>query len=469
MAGLNTRTKPAPRYTYEGARAVNDTAAVELERAVMSCLLWENSFYESGIDIAERIANLVARTPYETVAEIATKARDEMNLRHVPLLLVREMARHPKRSKNPGLIADTLAHVIQRPDELTEFVAIYWKDGKKPLTRQMKKGLGRAFNKFNEYQLAKYNRPKDIRLRDVLFLAHAKPDDAKTLEGKAGKYTRVERKKFGADAYTLSKKEDLWRRLISDELEVPDTWEVALSGGADKRKTFERLINEGKLGQLALLRNLRNMQHAGVPKNLAANALADRPERSRVLPFRYIAAARAVPSWENIIEPAMLQAAEALDKLPGHTRLLLDVSGSMYSMLSSKSDMTAFDAAAGLAILLREIAEEGEIFTFSSRTVQVPMRRGFALRDAIHNSQSHSSTDLGRAVHAMNGLKNRDRLIVLTDEQSNSMVPPPQYSRAYMINVAGYKNSVANDRYWTRIDGFSENIVRYIATLESSN
>ena len=78
-----------------------------------------------------------------------------MKLRHAPLLLVREMARH---ATHRALVAETLAAVIQRADELAEFVAIYWKDGRVPLSAQVKKGLAAAFPKFDEYALAKYDR-----------------------------------------------------------------------------------------------------------------------------------------------------------------------------------------------------------------------------------------------------------------------------------------------------------------------
>ena len=97
-----------------------------------------------------------------------------MKLRHAPLLLVREMARH---KTHRALVSDTLGQIIQRAGELAEFVAIYWKDGRVPLSGQVKKGLAEAFPKFDEYQLAKYDRGGPIKLRDVLFLCQAKPRD----------------------------------------------------------------------------------------------------------------------------------------------------------------------------------------------------------------------------------------------------------------------------------------------------
>jgi IMP cyclohydrolase len=116
----------------------------------MSCFLWEREFYEDGKQIADRIAELVPQVDPAKVAAIAIEAREEMNTRHVPLLLARELAR-------TGYVgtADLIERIIQRPDELTEYLSIYWKDGKEKISAQSKKGLSRAFRKFDEYQLAK--------------------------------------------------------------------------------------------------------------------------------------------------------------------------------------------------------------------------------------------------------------------------------------------------------------------------
>jgi hypothetical protein len=195
--------------THGGAKAGPQNASTELRRAVSTCLLWENTFYEKGSDLADRIALLCGHVDVEEVAALAIEARSQMHLRHVPLFLVRQLARlHP----GTGLVGDTLAKVILRPDELSEFLSLYWKDGRQPLSRQTKRGLAKAFTKFSEYQLAKWNRDQAIKLRDVLFLCHAKPKD----EDQAA----------------------LWKRLIDGSLKTPDTWEVALSAGSDKKATW---------------------------------------------------------------------------------------------------------------------------------------------------------------------------------------------------------------------------------------
>jgi 60 kDa SS-A/Ro ribonucleoprotein len=418
--------------THEGAPARRITDEQALRRSILACLLWESQFYEDGVEIAGRIRELVPKVDAAKVAALALESRQAMKLRHAPLLLVREMARH---ATHRGLVADTLARVIQRADELAEFVAIYWAEGRAPLSGQVKKGLAAAFPKFDAYALAKYDRAGVVRLRDVLFLCHAKPRDAEQAE--------------------------VWKRLIDGTLESPDTWEVALSAGGDKREHWERLLTERKLGALALLRNLRNMQQAAVPEDLVLAALAGM-KTDRVLPFRFLAAARHAPQWEEALEAAMFRAVGDRAKLPGRTVLLVDVSGSMIAALSHRSEMQRTDAAYGLAILLREIAEKVTVYTFSDKLVRVPSRRGFALRDALEHSQPHSSTQLGAALDAVD--EPYDRIVVITDEQSHDRVPAPK-ATGYVINVASYKNGVGYGP-WTHIDGWSESVIEYIRELE---
>lgn len=439
---LNTAPVRPHGSTHEGAPAAPQNAEQELRRSAMSCLLWESEFYENGEAIASRIYRLASILPSASVAALAIEAREVGNLRHVPLMLLSALA---KNGKGSPIVADTIARVIQRADELSELLAIHAKvNGVTPdkvkakIPAQMKKGLARAFQKFNEYALAKYDRAGTIRLRDVLFLVHAKPKD----EEQAA----------------------LWKRLIANALVVPDTWEVQLSGGADKKETFERLIREGKLGYLALLRNLRNMAEAGCDPDLVKAAIVARAGGAqRVLPFRYVAAARAAPQFEPAIDQALCEAIAELPILPGKTVILVDVSGSMDAPLSAKSDMQRIDAAAALAAIW---PGDVRLFTFSQSVVEVPARRGMAGVDAIVRSQPHGGTYLGQAIQALNASVPYERIIVITDEQSHDRVPDPIGRHAYMINVASNQRGVGYGK-WNHIDGFSEGILRFIHELEN--
>ena len=449
---LNVKTSyPFGGITFEGApaRIISDEQA--LRRSVLSCFLWEKEFYEDGMEIAKRISELAGKVAPEKVASLAIEARSQFHLRHVPLLLVSSLAQH-SRGK---VLEDAVFNSIQRADELSELLAVHAHVNgvspnavKKKIPAAMKRGLARAFSKFGPYALAKYNRDSAIKLRDVLFLCHAKPANDEQAE--------------------------TWKKLVDGTLESPDTWEVSLSGGADKKETFERLIREGKLGYLALLRNLRNMVDAGCDLGLVRSAIVARKGADRVLPFRYVAAARACPQLEPEIDTALCESIAVSPRLNGKTVVLVDVSGSMRDRLSSRSDLTRMDAACALASVIN-----GDIrmFSFADAVIEVPPRRGMAGVDAIQRSQS-GGTRLFDAVAEINRNVSYDRIIVITDEQAtdpsrygywiqgNTRTLPGPKGKGYMINVASAKNGVGYGP-WTHIDGFSESVIRFIAESES--
>lgn len=408
--------------------------AQKLIHLTLSNMLWENQFYEDGQHTAESIKDLVPKVHPDFVATLAKEARSAYKLRHVPLLLMRELARAGKMK------AEDLSAVIQRPDEMSEFLSIYWKDGKTALSNQVKKGLASAFVKFNEYSLAKWDKNSAaVSLRDVMFLTHPKPAD--------------------------KEQELLFKKVANQELETPDTWETQLSAGADKKETFTRLMKEKKLGALAFLRNLRNMRNAGVDY-FDIQKYASELDYEKILPFRFIAAARQVPEYSPMLEAIMLKVASQLSKIPGKTVLLVDVSGSMFgTKISAKSDLDRFDAAAALAVLCREICEEVEIYTFSDRLAHVNRPgRGMVLIEELRNSQSHQSTLLGAAVSVLSDFGTRT--IVFTDEMTHDQVPKPK-SKGYIINVAAYGKTGVVHSDWVRINGFSEAVLDYIKVYEN--
>lgn len=236
---------------------------------------------------------------------------------------------------------------------------------------------------------------------------------------------------------------------------------------------------------MAILRNLRNVVEAGVSEehlNKISRALTD-PSWSkgarRILPFRYVAAARACARFSSELSTALSRAVGYSDMLPGDTAVLVDVSGSMDAPLSNKSDLTRIDAAATLATVIN--AERLRVFTFSNSCVEVtgqldPLRR----IEAIKNSQLHSGTNLGAALQHLSGVRRQDRygesyqtvepvkmdrLIVVSDEQSSDFVAAPN-CRTYLINVASYQHGVGYGEGFVHLDGFSEQVIRWVYEYE---
>ncbi len=437
MATVNKKVV-THEYTHAGAHAQRISPLRQLERSVMSCLLWEKEFYEDGHEIAKRISNLIALCKPEEVAVLAAKAKNDMRLRHVPLFIARELARTEGGRKQ---LATLIPQIITRVDDIPEILSIYFQEKSQvrasaKLPNQLKKALGKAFAKFDEYQLAKYNGgSKAVSLKDAMKLTHPKAQNEEQLA--------------------------LWGRLIKGELATPDTWEVELSASSDKKSSWERLLKEKKLGGLAMLRNIRNMKKAGVESE-AIRIGIESINAGRLMPINFIAAARYNPEFEPALENKFLECFAQKEKVKGKTIILIDVSGSMDAAIAGRSEMLRTDVACSLAMIGKELFEDVRVFTFSNSLVEVPARRGFALRDIILSSQTHGGTELGKAVRAM---PEDVRLIVITDEQSRDSV---SQRKGYMINVASNKNGVGYGQ-WTHVDGWSDKVLDYIIAYEANS
>lgn len=446
-----------------------------LQRLVLACMLWEDQFYVDGKTSAALIKEYVHKSEPQQVADLAIKARSDMKLRHVPLLLVRELARHPGlKYAEKDLVSNTLFEVIQRPDEITEFVAIYWKDGKQPLSKQVKIGLNRAFSKFTEYSFAKFQGSGDVKLRDVMFLVHAKPANTEA------KWTKEDRKRSDKP---LNASETLYKKIVDQNLATPDTWEVALSGGGDKKETFTRLMQDKKLGALAFLRNLRNMKDAGIPTSVLRE-YASTINTEKVLPFRFIAAKKYAPDLSDVLESLMFKCLEGAPKLKGRTVLVIDVSGSMGATVSAKSEMTRLDAAKALTMLAREVCEEVVIYCTAGsdykrlhKTSKVSPYRGFALQDEISKQAGALGGGGIFTVQCMDYIADKeinetvDRVIIFTDEQDTAYRGDPASAKLigkynYIFNVGAYKNGI-NSNKWNTITGFSESMIDYVIASEN--
>lgn len=441
---MKTNIKPNnPVFTHEGGPSSNISPIQRLKRLSMACMLWEDTFYVDGKTIADQIRDVCSKVDGDKIVEVALEAHEKGLLRHLPLWLILQALK--KKAK----CADAIYQICSRPDQMTELLSLYWKDGKKSIPAQMKKGLAKAFTRFDRFQLSKYNRndPKvPIKFRDILFLCHAKPKN--------------------------EQQDKDWKDLIDGKLEAPDTWEVRLTRGEDKKESFQELLEKGKMGKLAIVRNLRNMHQSGVPKDLVEREIMKKARP--ILPFQFIAAAKACPQWEAIVDKAMVASLQEKEKLDGPTILLVDISSSMSQAISSKSTLNRLDAACGIAILLREVCHDVFITTFSEKLALVPPRHGMALKDAIYNSQPHAGTYLG---HALNYFLNNNpfaplkakRIIVITDEQTADYVPMMPFDHNYIVNVSCYENGIKNKGSWLTINGFSEAIADYIREIEKDD
>ena len=365
---------------YEGAKAYAMAPELELYSAVVTASL-SDSFYEKQDERVDRIAKLIGKVSPEFVASLAVYARTEMHLRSIPLLLLVELA---KIHNGDDLVARAVEKTVLRADEIMELLMCYqWRnpsnDARKKLarlSRQLQNGLQRAFNRFDEYQFAKYDRDNlEVKLRDALFLVHPKAKD--------------------------EQQQVIFDKIVNRQLEIPYTWETELSAlGQQKFESdearamafamkWQELIESGKLGYMALMRNLRNILQSDVPVNAVqrvCNRLSDAGQvaKSKQLPFRYLSAYREIEKVNstntammmNALEAAVKCSASNIEGFDDNTRVLLasDVSGSMWSPISQRSTIRNFDIGLLLSMLLRNRCKQvvSGIFGDDWKVVNMP-------------------------------------------------------------------------------------------------
>lgn len=488
------KSKDKETVNYEGAKAFVLTPQLELYTAVATAGL-SDQFYETADAKMQRIRELIAKNDPVFVAKLAIYTREQMYLRSIPLVLAVEMA---KLQSGDAVVGKLANRVVQRADEITELLAYYAiangrTDVKKlnKLSKQLQKGLAVAFNKFDEYQFAKYNRDAAVKLKDALFLVHPKAKD--------------------------EAQQALFNKIVKDELQVPYTWETELSAvgqlkydtvelrKAAFRAKWEELINSGKVGYMAMLRNLRNILEAEVSKE-ALNKVCDyianekAVANSKQLPFRFLSAYRELKDINNgrvgkvldALEQAVLYSAANITAYSDDTKVVIaaDVSGSMQRPVSAKSKVLNYDIGLMLAMLLKNRCENATTGMFGDtwKVINVPNK------NILSNVQEFYTRE-GEVGYSTNGhlvikdllQRNKvvDKVMVFTDCQlwntynaGESMasvwkcykkIAPG--AKLYLFDLAGYGNTPLNvqrdDVYL--IAGWSDKIFNVLNAIEEGS
>jgi len=411
---------------YEGSVAYRITPELELYTAVVTASLSRN-FYKGADDRLKRIRKLIQKVDPVFVARLAVYTRTAMHLRSIPLVLTVELS---KIHNGDDLVAKTAAAVIQRADEITELLAYYAmandRQGTKTLNRlskQLQRGIGKAFNRFDEYQFAKYNRKTAVALKDALFLTHPKAESVA--------------------------QQVLFDKIAEDRLEVPYTWEVELSAiGQQSFETdvlkkaafqakWEELVASNKLGYMALLRNLRNLLDYEVDAltiEKVGARLADPAavKKSKQMPFRYLAAYREIESYTSgeaaflreSLEKAAAASASNIDGFTVQTRVLIaaDVSGSMYQAISPRSKIRCYDIGLLMSMLLRSRSKNVITGIFGNTWKQVALPQTAMLNSTMVLTKIAGQVGYSTNAHAVidaliQERKVMDKVFVFSDMQ----------------------------------------------------
>ncbi|QES47970.1 TROVE domain-containing protein [Streptomyces venezuelae] len=494
--------------THQGGAGYERDPRSELFLLAVANFVTQRTFYENGADRDDRFAALVRRLAVEDpdwTAGLLRWLRGDANMRTASLVGAAEYvkARLDAGATDGPSNRQVVDSVLQRADEPGELLGYWTATHGRNVPKPVKRGIADAVRRlYSGRSLLKYDTDsarRAYRFGDVLNLVHASPDPAKPWQGELFRYA-LDRRHHPESAEVPAGNQTLLAHRALMELPVSErravvtapggaerlaeagmTWEVLagwLQGPMDAA-AWEAVIPS--MGAMALLRNLRNFDQAGVSDEVAAQVAAkiSDPEvvaRSRQLPFRYLAAYRHAPSlrWAYPLEQALGHALANVPALPGRTLVLVDRSGSMWCRLSERSELNRADAAAvfGAALALR--AEQADLVQFGTTSAPVPCNRGESVLKVLERFGDLGGTDTVRAVREH--YRDHDRVLIVTDEQAGAYgysgdptAQVPDAVPVYTWNLAGYRVGHAPSGSGNRhtFGGLTDAAFRMVSLIES--
>lgn len=437
--------------THEGAPAYARTAKSDLVLMALGSFYGQATLYEESKVRESRFSKLVRTVALEDPAWLAafvTWLRSEANMRTAALVAAGEQAHGMIEPGVPGA-RKVISSALLRADEPGEFLAYWTANYGRKLPMAVKRGVGdAALRLYNERSLLKYDtNSHGFRFGDVLELTH--PGDTKgaaqhlAFPAQGDLFRHAIDRRHGREGNlpeslpVLRANTDL-RKMAKDEPAIllsPSalkaagmTWEDALSlggqHGLDKRRLWEAMIPS--MGYMALLRNLRNFDDAGIPDSVAQRVmsrLADlaEVERSRQLPFRFFSAYRQLNTlrWGHALEIATSLSCVNVPGLEGTSLVCVDLSGSMDRTVSDRSQISYKEVGALFAAVLAERGEAVTVVPYGTtyRNLGI-LRPGSVLR----NTEKILACDVGYGTETYEAVSRnyaqQSKVFVFTDEQS---------------------------------------------------
>ncbi|MCP3975854.1 MAG: TROVE domain-containing protein [bacterium] len=490
---IKTVGKPTAR-TFEGARALVRDPKSELFLLSITNMVGEATFYEGADTRDQRFIDLV---------HTVTREDPEWMQRFVPWLRNSALMRSAAVVAAAEYVAAggphgraVIASAVARADEPAEILGYWTQFHGRKIPQPVKRGVADAVRRqYSEYAALKYDGlSRAWRMGDVIEMTHPKPRDDK--QSAVFRYLldrrhhpealevpdalETVRRRFELEGVDKDARRDMLRAQGAALMaEAGATWEWLsgwLPGGMDA-EAWNAVIPS--MGYMALLRNLRNFDEAGISDERARyvrEVLAD-PERvaeSRQFPYRFWSAYKNAPSltWAATLEAALELSVGNIPELPGRTLVLTDTSASMQGQVSRRSKVRHFEVAALFAAALAGKAHEVELISFASESEMIRFRKRQSVLRTIERVDSRigavgHGTQLGAAVRRW--FDGHDRVVVFSDMQTADQVPGLAGTQVYVFNTGGYRATpfaVGKAGHY-EIGGFSDAAFRLMATLEN--
>ncbi|MEV6219926.1 TROVE domain-containing protein [Nocardia sp. NPDC051833] len=468
---IKTKANKSTR-THEGAPGEVRTKRSELFLLAVSNFVGENTFYESADTRDARYRSLIANRAVKdgdwTAELLAWMRGPEGNMRSASLVGAAEFVKARLDAGIHGGNRQVINSVLQRADEPGEFLAYWMSRYGRKLPMSVMRGVGDAASRlYTERSLLKYDTASHgFRFADVLELCH--PSKFTPKQGDLFEHAidrRHNRENAIPDSLPMVSTNAVFKTYtplfvdhlakngtLADRLaEAGMTWEQLGSYGPWTAKRWEAMIPS--MGYMALLRNLRNFDEAGISDTVAeqvAAKLADPDEvaKSRQFPFRFLSACESAPSlrWGHALDKALGHSLRNLPALPGRSLILIDTSGSMQSRVTGKSamEMVTIAAVFGVALGVRN-AGAADIYGFASGEFKHEVQAGASAMREIGRFTSRvgergHGTDIAGAVRRQ--YQGHDRVFIISDMQTQSggiTTPIPPHVPVYGFNLQGYR------------------------------
>jgi hypothetical protein len=500
--------------THEGAPAFGRDTKSELFMLAVANMVGEDTFYESAKTRDDRYAGLVRTVALEDLDWLISFVRwlrGTANMRSASLVAAAEGVDARRKAGLGGEGRKLIDAALQRADEPGEFLA-YWRSRFGRENMPVRKGLADAAQRlYTERAVLKYDTPTSAyRFADVLEIVHPKAtsawQNALFEHLLARRHNREmlflngtrERLAMLATRQHLAQMPEGNRRLILRDApgllgEAGMTWEALsawLPGGMDKA-AWEAIIPS--MGVMALTRNLRNFEEAGISDEMAkyvADKISD-PEvvaKSRMFPYRWLAAFEHAPGlrYSHALDKALGYSTAAIPEFTGRTLVVVDTSASMNSNgFSARSKMTPAKAAAifGVALAHRNPGRV-DLHGFADGVFAHPVKRGASLIQEVDRFMKRTGevghgTQIERSVQAT--YSGHDRVFIISDMQTmldpgysytgerDSSATVPDNVPVYGVNLGGYAPTVipaGQKRRRFEFGGLTDSMFQMVPLLE---
>lgn len=411
-----TSFKSTPTLNKAGGLAFSMSSKEELVENLLTNFI-NSQFYNSEKQLQDSLQKLVKENKDKLfIAKAAIYARNIFGMRSSSHVVASELALDKEVSGiKYSWLKDFFNQVVRRPDDMAEILSLYYSGGGKTVPNSVKKGFKAAFDKFDSFQLSKFNLAnKNIKLIDLINLVHPVPTDE-----------NYEALNEAVKTGTIKNNTTTSRALTS----IGQNAESAEDAVQMRNAYWREVLEQKKLGYIDMIRSLTKIiSEAPELTSLVCEFITNENaiKKNLIMPFtlylayKMILAETQTTSSRKIIQ-ALSRAIEiSCANVPifeGETLVVVDVSGSMSATVGGHQNSSLHVTCSEIAALFAAILTRTnccDFMTFSDNAQYYDYNQSSSVLDIAQKMKFSSG---GTNFHSIFQKANKkyDRIIILSD------------------------------------------------------